>query len=111
LLWFPNPHQAIIGSIGDTLIQKYEAKKKVEKGEVAPKYDYRRLLVFCTVAAIYSAPVVHLWFGYINELPYPLAWGKNGRVLAMIFLDQSIGAIVLNTGFYFTFEAVSRQQF
>jgi hypothetical protein len=48
-----------------------------------------------------------LWFGWLNELPYPAAWSENIKALAMMALDQTIGATVITIGFFFAFEMVS----
>jgi hypothetical protein len=95
--------QAIVGGLGDILIQALEWKRSGGKS----KFELRRLLVFSTVTALYIAPVIHVWFGWLNSLPYPTSWNENTKALGMMFLDQTIGATVITMGFFFAFEIVS----
>ena len=92
---------AIIGALGDYLVQTYEARKSRKP------LDLRRILVFATVCGIYIAPVIHVWFEYLNKMPFLADLGKYSKAFAMMFVDQSVGATVITLGFFFAFEAVS----
>ena len=91
---------AIIGALGDYLVQKYEGRKTNKT------IDLRRLLVFATVCGLYIAPVIHIWFEYLNRMPFLASMGKYSKAFAMMFVDQSVGATVITFGFFFAFEAV-----
>lgn len=94
---------AIVSGLGDILIQyltAYQAK-------TALKLDFRRLSVFMTVGGLYIAPVIHLWFNYLEFLPLPANLGKWTKSLIMIAADQTFGAVVITAGFFYAFELVS----
>jgi hypothetical protein len=91
---------AIIGALGDYLVQKYEGRKTNKA------IDLRRLLVFATVCGLYIAPVIHIWFEFLNKMPFLASMGKYSKAFAMMFVDQSVGATVITLGFFFAFEAV-----
>lgn len=90
---------AFIGALGDYLVQTYEGRKSKKA------LDFRRILVFATVCGIYIAPVIHVWFEYLNKMPFLLNLGKYSKAFAMMFVDQSVGATVITLGFFFAFEA------
>lgn len=92
---------AIIGALGDYLVQKYEGRKTNKA------IDLRRLLVFATVCGLYIAPVIHVWFEYLNKMSFLTNMGKYSKAFAMMFVDQTVGATVITLGFFFAFEAVS----
>lgn len=89
----------IVGGSGDILIQQYNRRSDSTK-----KFDWRRLLVFTAVAALYIAPVIHLWFGYLNTLPYPATMSNLSKAGIMILLDQTFGAVFITAGFFYAFE-------
>jgi hypothetical protein len=91
---------AIIGALGDYLVQKYEGRKTNKA------IDLRRLIVFATVCGLYIAPVIHIWFEFLNKMPFLASMGKYSKAFAMMFVDQSVGATVITLGFFFAFEAV-----
>ena len=91
---------AIIGALGDYLVQSYEGRK------LKKSIDLRRVIVFATVCGLYIAPVIHIWFEYLNTMPFLLKLGKYSKAFAMMFVDQSVGATVITLGFFFAFEAV-----
>jgi hypothetical protein len=91
---------AIIGALGDYLVQSYEGRK------LKKAIDLRRVIVFATVCGLYIAPVIHIWFEYLNTMPFLLKLGKYSKAFAMMFVDQSVGATVITLGFFFAFEAV-----
>ena len=93
---------AIVGGLGDILIQFWLPYSK----GLTPKFDLRRFLVFTSVAGFYIAPVLHVWFNYLNYFPVPSTFNRVAKSLVMIFLDQTIGAVVVNGGFFFAFELV-----
>jgi hypothetical protein len=59
----------IVGCLGDILIQL------VKNGGSWQALDMRRLIVFVAVAAFYIAPVVNIWFNWLNAIPYPKRFG------------------------------------
>lgn len=91
----------IIGMLGDFLIQKYESVS------LKKAFDYRRFLIFGTVTGLYMAPALTAWYETLNAIPFLSKLGNIQKVLAMLFVDQSVGAIVITIGFFFAFEAVS----
>lgn len=91
----------IVGGSGDVLIQILQQRKDGSK-----KFDWRRLFVFSTVAALYIAPVISVWFGYINNLPYPAGMSNLAKASIMILLDQTFGAVFVTFGFFYFFEMV-----
>ena len=92
---------AIIGALGDFLVQAYEGRK------TRKQLDFRRMIVFATVCGLYIAPVIHVWFEYLNKLSFLANMGKYSKAFWMMFVDQSVGATVITLGFFFAFEAVS----
>jgi len=55
----------IVGGLGDILIQL------IKNGGSWQTLDLRRLAVFVSVAAFYIAPVINIWFNWLNSIPYP----------------------------------------
>lgn len=55
----------IVGACGDFLIQLFQKQSSNKE------FDWRRLIVFSVVAAFYIAPVIHVWFNWLNQLPLP----------------------------------------
>lgn len=102
---FPYPTKmvtsAFIGALGDYLVQTFEARKTKKA------LDLRRVAVFATVCGLYIAPVIHVWFEYLNVMPFLTNMGKYSKAFAMMFVDQSVGATVITLGFFYAFEAVS----
>lgn len=92
---------AIIGALGDYLVQVYEGRKTNKA------LDYRRMIVFATVCGLYIAPVIHVWFEYLNKMPFLANMGKYSKAFAMMFVDQTVGATIITLGFFYAFEAVS----
>jgi hypothetical protein len=92
---------AIIGALGDSIIQIYESTKTKKK------FNFRRLVVFSTVTGLYIAPFLHVWLDYLNVLPFLSKLGNVQKAFSMLLIDQTIGAIAINIGFFFAFEAVS----
>ena len=64
---------AIIGALGDFLVQAYEGRKNRKP------LDFRRMAVFATVCGLYIAPVIHVWFEYLNRLPFLANMGKYSK--------------------------------
>lgn len=91
---------AIIGGLGDFLVQKYQSRNTNNN------LDFRRVIVFATVCGLYIAPVIHVWFNYLNSMQFLSGLGNVKKAVAMMAVDQSIGAIVITLGFFFAFEAV-----
>lgn len=93
----------IVGGTGDILIQ-YVTSHAWEAGSSGFVLDIRRLSVFTAVAAFYIAPVINIWFNWLNSLPYPKNFNNFSKALAMMVADQTIGATVITAGFFFAFE-------
>jgi hypothetical protein len=90
----------IIGGLGDLLIQAININKK--GGAV----DFRRVAVFTSVCGFYIAPVIDRWFQWLNTLAFPAVLGETGKVLTTLFIDQTLGAVTINAGFFLAFELV-----
>lgn len=113
----------IVGGLGDILIQL------IKNGGSWQTLDLRRLAVFVSVAAFYIAPVINIWFNWLNSIPYPerfdtgnfnvaflyknnfifsssTSFNNAKKALVMIVLDQTIGATVITAGFFYAFELV-----
>ena len=88
----------IIGGTGDILIQSYQGNP----------FDFRRLSVFTLVAGFYIAPVIHIWFNWLNSMPLPKNLNKVSKALAMMFVDQTVGATFITAGFFYAFELAQR---
>lgn len=94
----------IVGGLGDVLIQLLNIKMK----EDVNSFDYRRLAVFSTVSALYIAPAIGAWFNWLNSLPYPANFNHLAKTLAMLLLDQTLGAVIVNIGYVYAFEIAQR---
>lgn len=96
----------VVGGLGDILIQLFSCYKKGSAWSV----DLRRLLVFSSVATFYIAPVIHVWFNWLEKvrIPKSLGDGKVKKSLYMIALDQTVGATVITAGFFYAFELANR---
>jgi protein Mpv17 len=92
----------VIGGIGDFLIQKVQGK------DTGRAFDFRRWAVFTSVAAFYIAPVINVWFNWLNSLPMLEGMNGFGKALMMTGIDQTIGAVFVNAGFFFAFELFDR---
>ena len=92
----------IVGCLGDYLIQLINIKKS--NGLLL--LDNRRLMVFSTVVGFYISPIIHMWFSFLNNLTFLKDLSKLKRTLIMLFIDQTLGAVLVNGGFFFAFEMV-----
>jgi hypothetical protein len=54
----------VVGGLGDILIQL------VQSGGNWKALDLRRLIVFITVASLYIAPVINIWFNWLSKLSF-----------------------------------------
>ena len=70
-------------------------------------FDYRRLGVFSSVAGFYIAPVINVWFNWLNSIAMPASFNNIGKALVQMAIDQTVGATVITAGFFFAFELVS----
>lgn len=93
----------VVGGFGDTLVQSL---LKAEKKDY--KFDFRRLLIFMSVCAFYIAPMLHNFFNFLSSLPIPEGTNKFVTALIMISIDQTVGATLINAGFFFFFEMMQR---
>ncbi|KAJ1430954.1 hypothetical protein B484DRAFT_448619 [Ochromonadaceae sp. CCMP2298] len=92
----------IIGGLGDLLVQAININKK------GGAIDFRRVAVFTSVCGFYIAPVIDLWFQWLNTLAFPAVLGETGKVLTTLFIDQTLGAVTINAGFFLAFELAQR---
>eukprot|EP01038_Epipyxis_sp_PR26KG_P006720 gene6720-9213_t len=94
----------IIGGTGDILIQLVLSKRS----KVPIAFDFRRLAVFSSVAGLYIAPVINVWFNWLNKTPVPKSFNNVAKAAYMMFLDQTIGAVGVTVGFFYAFELIDR---
>lgn len=92
---------AVVGAIGDLLSQYLGKTREI-------RYQLRRILVFMSVASLYVAPVIHVWFNFLNNIPIPSGVGSSVKALVMLGIDQTIGAFFINIGFFMAFELAQR---
>jgi hypothetical protein len=71
--------------------------------------DLRRVAVFGTIGGLYFAPVIDAWFSFLARLPFPREWSHTARSVAMTAIDQTLGAALITSGFFYAFELVSLQ--
>jgi hypothetical protein len=94
---------AVIGGFGDLLTQFMG----IMQDPVKNLLDFRRIIVFSIVAGC-AAPIVYIWFNTLNKLTLPRALNSNfARALAMVLVDQTLFAPLINAVFFFVFELVS----
>lgn len=99
---------AAVAGIGDLLIQLINQKNSKLTGFIGGQaVDFRRTLVFSTVAGLYTAPVIHLWYNWLQELPLPDDMSNTSKSLVMVALDQTVGAVAVTSGFFMVYEIVS----
>ena len=89
---------AIVGGLGDLLIQYLNG------GNSLLSFNLRRWIVFTSVAGFYIAPSIHLWFDWLAGLPLPASFNGFKVALVQMLLDQTIGAVVINAGFFYAFQ-------
>lgn len=98
----------LIGAFSDVLIQH------LENGRL----NMQRVVLFAAVSGFYAGPVVHYWYNLLEQLPQiviPLltfsSTAAHGsrlvKTLTMLAIDQTLGALILNVGFFYAFELVS----
>ena len=93
----------IYSYLGDILIQNFENRKSKKS------FDYRRLLVFFTVTALYIAPVINVWFNWLNNgMPLPPGLSNVAKAGIMMIADQTIGAVGVTVGFFYAFELTNK---
>jgi hypothetical protein len=71
-------------------------------------FDFRRLLVFTAVCGLYFGPVVNAWFSFLTKIPFPAQLSDTSKVMAMVAIDQTVGAVIVTSGFFYAFELVGR---
>lgn len=90
----------VIGAVGDILSQLLVQRK------TASLLDWRSVAVFATVCGLYFAPVLDVWFAFLGRVSFPKSWSDTGRAAAMTVVDQTVGAALVTSGFFFAFELV-----
>ena len=92
----------ILGGLSDFISQRLEMR-----GMKRFYFDYRRLLIFSCVSGFYTAPVLHFLFLELPQLPIVNKLDGAKQALVMVLIDQTLGAVIVTTGLFFAFEAVS----
>jgi len=70
--------------------------------------NFHRVVIFALLGGLFFGPVLHFWYGVVGK------WGayldkrfpkipKVQRVVYQVLLNQSVGAILINMGFIFSF--------
>lgn len=92
----------IVGGFGDILVQLLTSWRSGSPLAI----DMRRLAVFCAVSTLYIAPIIHLWFNWLENFKIPTSMRENKTMksIVMIILDQTLGAIFIAAGFFYSFE-------
>lgn len=90
---------AVVAGIGDAVVQSM-AKPRLP-------FEIRRCITFMLVGFFYIAPSSHVWFNFLETLQTPVELGKWGKTLYMLALDQTFGATIICSLFFFAFELVS----
>lgn len=91
----------VIGGTGDALVQLIESKEK-------KLIDLRRLYIFTMVSIVYFAPFIHFWFGFLESIQFPCHRSNLYKASVMMLIDQVIGAVVLKSGFFYSFALVDQ---
>lgn len=60
------------------------------------------------VSAFYVAPVTHFWFKYLDRALSAWKGSQVSKALAMVAIDQTVGAVVVTTGFFCAFSLVQK---
>lgn len=95
----------IIAALGDVAVQ-YITRPPDAKIFI----DKRRLIIFSLMGGLYIAPIISLWFQWLNSIKFPpyMTNTKLKRSLSMLLVDQTLGAVAVNLGFFFFYEVLSR---
>ncbi len=91
----------LVGALGDSLIQWLTILQQKDA-----HFDSRRLLVFTAVSSFYIAPVIHVWFNWLNMAFSQMAWRPIEIAAAMTIVDQTVGALIITLGFFYAFQVV-----
>ena len=79
---------------------------------VGNPYDPRRTLVFAAIGVFYFAPLLHLWYKMLNKLEKSgVSSGRFTRrqvIFLQLLMNQSIGAMCANGGFFYAYAAFDR---
>ena len=79
---------------------------------VGNTYDPRRTLVFAAIGVFYFAPLLHLWYKMLNSLEKSgVSSGRFTRrqiIGLQLLMNQSIGAMCANGGFFYAYAAFDR---
>ena len=79
---------------------------------VGNTYDPRRTLVFAAIGVFYFAPLLHLWYKMLNKLEKSgVSSGRFTRrqvIFLQLLMNQSIGAMCANGGFFYAYAAFDR---
>jgi hypothetical protein len=96
----------IISAIGDLVVQLINIKRE------SAMFDIRRFIIFTCMGGFYIAPIITWWMTWVDSLPYPAALSntRTKKSLSMLFLDQTLGSVVVNVGFLAVLEMVQKSQ-
>lgn len=92
---------SFVAIVGDVLSQALTGSR-----------DFRRVSIFALLGGLFFGPVLHYWYGVIGRFggqlqkKYP-TMPKVVRVLCQVGLNQSVGAVLINVGFIFSFYALT----
>jgi protein Mpv17 len=79
---------------------------------VGNTYDPRRTLVFAAIGVFYFAPLLHLWYKALHKLEKSGVSSGNftrRQIIGLqLLMNQSIGAMCANGGFFYAYAAFDR---
>lgn len=92
----------VASAIGDALAQSF----------AGGAYDPRRTLVFAVIGICYFGPLLHGWYKMLNRFETGVVGsGRLTRpqaIALMLLLNQSIGAMAANGGFFYAYAGFDR---
>jgi hypothetical protein len=100
----------LIAVVGDLVVQLTDLSSKVDLADVPNNIDVRRLLEFFAVNVLFIGPALHIWFNALSKMKIPEFATKNKYTRAgyQIFIDQTVGATWITTGFFVCYEVVRK---
>jgi protein Mpv17 len=89
---------ALVGSAGDILGQFLTSRV----ARVPFIWDVKRTVVYALVGILVGSTTVHYWFEFLDKVvadPKKVK-GQYDRVFRQVLVDQTVGAVIINAGFY-----------
>ena len=99
---------ALVSGIGNLLAQILAFRSI---GFSIDDINFEELLTYTAVGGLYFAPLTHLWFHILSSLWTASALRglpKAAKAAAMVAVDQTLGAVAVNTGFLFIYGVIDR---